>query len=256
MAQPVDRILTPEQLSSSDYRQQFVENLTDATDFATADSSLVLSTIPFMPIGDAFDDVPLYPVGVCQSFAYNEGLQGQFIPEIGSSRKVNASGTAMGSGQIQRLSIHGNSLVTALYKPTLLWIKNSKTLSKLLEKFSGEDTKWISGLKSQDINIFDDTIDDFVDRVIATGGMNSPLFKVPFGLVEIRRDPRQRVTAINYLEQCALRGDQAGLSAGQFQIAESLSFDYERKRPMKGLGPFAVSSDALIGIKLNENKQQ
>lgn len=254
MAQPVGRILTPEELNNSDYRNQFVENITDATDFATADSSLVLSTIPFIPPGDSFDTIPLNPVGVCQSFAYNEGIQGQFIPEVGSSRKVSASGTAMGSGQIQRLSMHGNSLITALYKPTIAWIKASETLSKLIDKLSGEDANWIAGLKAQDINLFDDGIEALTEHVVANGGMNSPLFKIPFGLVEIRRDPRQRVTAINFLEQCSLRGDQAGLQAGQFQIAESLSFDYERRRPMKGLGPFAVSSDVLIGMKLNENK--
>lgn len=255
MAQPTNRILTPSQLEGSDYRNQFVETITDATDFATADSSLVLSTVPFLPVGDAFDDVPLLPIGVTQSFAYNEGLQGQFIPEIGSSRKVSASGTAMGSGTIQRLALHANSLITALYRPTILWIKSSATLSKLLDKFSGEDANWIKGLNAEDINLFEASeVDEFVTRVVASGGFNSPLFKVPFGLVEVRRDPRQRVTAINFLEQCTLRGDQTGLSAGQFQIAESLSFDYERRRPLKNLGPFSLSTDELRGMTLNENE--
>jgi len=255
MAQPTGRILTPEQIANTDYRNQYVEHITDATDFATADSSLVLSTVPFLPIGDSFDDVPLYPVGVCQNFQYNEGLQGQFLPEIGSSRKIGASGTAMGSGSIQKLAIHGNSLVAALYRPALLWIKNSPSLSSVLDKISGEDAKWISGLKTQDINIFDIELDQYFQKVIATGGLNSPLFKIPFGLVEVRRDPRQRVTMITYLEQCSIRGDQSGLSAGQFQIAESLSFDYERRRPMKCLGPFALSSDDLIGITENSAKK-
>lgn len=255
MAQPTGRVLTPEQMEATDYRNQFVENVTDATDFATADSSLVISTIPFLPAGDSFDDVPLYPVGICQSFSYNEGLQGQFIPEIGSSRKIGGSGSTMGSGQIQRLSLHGNSLLASLYRPTVAWIKASKTLSKLLDKFSGENANWISGVKAQDISLFDESLDNYVQRVIAAGGLNSPLFKVPFGLLEIRRDPRQRVTAINYLEQCSLRGDQAGLSAGQFQIAEAVNFEYERKRPLKGIGPFVVSSDTLIGINLNDREE-
>lgn len=40
MAQISNNILSPEQLDGSDYRKQFVEMNTDATDFVTADSSL------------------------------------------------------------------------------------------------------------------------------------------------------------------------------------------------------------------------
>lgn len=42
MAQISNNILSPEQLDGSDYRKQFVEMNTDATDFVTADSSLTL----------------------------------------------------------------------------------------------------------------------------------------------------------------------------------------------------------------------
>ena len=64
MAQPTNNILTPEQLDGTDYRKQYVEIMSDATDFATADTSLVLATVPFLPVGDSFVDIPLYPVGI------------------------------------------------------------------------------------------------------------------------------------------------------------------------------------------------
>lgn len=248
MAQPTNKILNSKDLEATDYRKQFVEACTDATDFASADSSLLLATIPFLPVGDSFTDYPLYPIGIAQQFSYNEGLQGNFVPEIGSSRKSAASGTSMGSGSITRLAIHGNSLVASLYRPTLLWIASSPSLSTIQDKISGADKEWIQGLNTQNIDLFSSDIDDYVDRVIASGGMNSLIYKIPFGMIEIRRDPRQRVTAINFLEQCQLLGNQSGLSAGQFQIIEAMSFNFERVRPLKAIGPFALSKDALIGV--------
>ena len=248
MAQPTDKILTPDQLDGSDYRRQFIEVASDATDFVTADTSLILSTVPFLRPGDSFVDIPLYPVGITQQFSYNEGLPGQFLAEIGSSRKTGASGSASGSGMISRLAVHGNSLVAALYRPTLLWLNNTETLESVKDKIMGTDKEWIQGLNAQSIDLFSADVTEFVDRVIATGGMNSVLFKIPFGLVEIKRDSRQRVVQINYLEQCMLLGDQGGLSAGQFQVMDSMSFNYERKRPMKCVGPFSLSDDTAIGL--------
>lgn len=250
MAQPTNRVLTPTAVDSSDYRNQYVEVVTDATDYATADSSLVLSTLPFLAIGNSFSDIPLFPVGICQSFQYNEGLAGQFMPEIGSSRKLGASGTSTGSGMISRLSVHGNSLVAALYRPTLIWIAKTDTLSDVVNRLAGTDQKWIQGLNTaNDLNLFSADVDDYVTKVIAPGGMNAGIYKVPFGLIEIRRDVRQRVTAINYLEQCILLGDQNGLQAGQFQIVEGMSFSYERRRPLKAVGPFSLSEGDMIGAK-------
>lgn len=248
MAQPTDKILTPNQLDGSDYRKQFIEVASDATDFVTADTSLILSTVPFLRPGDSFVDIPLYPVGITQQFSYNEGLPGQFIGEIGSSRKVGASGSASGSGMISRLAVHGNSLVAALYRPTLLWLSATESLEDVKDKIMGTDKEWIQGLNAQALDLFSADVTDHVDRVVAAGGMNSALFKIPFGLVEIRRDARQRVTQINYLEQCMLLGDQGGLSAGQFQVMDSMSFNYERKRPMKCVGPFSLSDDTAIGM--------
>lgn len=248
MAQPTNNILTPEQLDGTDYRKQYVEIMSDATDFATADTSLVLATVPFLPVGDSFVDIPLYPVGVCQSFAYNEGLPGQMIPELGSSRKIAASGTSMGSGTVSRLALHGNSLEAALYRPTLMWIQSTDSLTELLDRIAGDDKAWIQGLNGQSISLFDADIDQYVDRVVSAGGLNSLLFKIPFGMVEVKRDPRQRVVAINYLEQCRITGTQAGLNAGQFQLMDSMSFEYERKRPLKSVGPFSLSDDTATGF--------
>lgn len=248
MAQPTNNILKSDQLSGTDYRQQFVEAVSDATDFTTADSSLLLSTVPFLQVGDSFSDVPLFPVGFAQQFSYNEGLSGQFIAEIGSSRKTGASGTAMGSGMISRLSIHGNSLAAALYRPTIAWILATDSLPDIIDRIAGDAKEWIQGLNAQSINIFDLDTSDRLDRVISSGGMNSLLYKIPFGLIEIKRDPRQRVTAINFLEQCMLLGNQSGMSQGQFQMIDSMSFNFERVRALKAVGPFALSDDTMVGL--------
>lgn len=250
MAQPSNRVINAEQLSKADWRNQFLEVATSPDDYASGETSLILATVPFLPPGDNFVDVPLYPVGLAQSFSYNEGINGQMVPEIGSTRKVNTAGTAMGSGTISKLIVHGNSLVASLYRPVLAFINSTETLSKLKSKLvgGGGSAEWIKGLVVQDVDLFSAELTDYVDRVIAQGGMNSILMKIPFGLVEVRRDPRQRVVAINFLEQCGMRGTQGGLNAGQFQMVDQFSFEFERVRALLAVGPFSLSSDTTLGL--------
>ena len=250
MAQPSTQVITADQLDKTNWKNQFLEVATSPDDFATGESTIIVSTVPFLAPGSNFTDVPLYPVGLAQNLAYSETVAGSMIPEIGSIRKTNTAGSSMGSGNITRLLIHGNSLIAALYRPTLQFIKNSQTLSPLADttSSSSNNINWISGLISDGFSLYDAATTEEIDRVVATGGMNSVLFKIPFGLAEIKRDPRQRVIAINYFEQCSLRGNQGGTSAGQFQVVESLSFEFERMRSLMGLGPFVLDNTNSTGV--------
>lgn len=248
MAQPTNYILSPEQLDATDYRKQFVEVGTHATDFVTGDTTLILSTVPFYPVGDSFSKMPLYAVGIAQQFSYNEGLPAQPVPEVGSSRRIIASGTASGNGMISRLAFHGNSLVAALYRPVLAFIQSTDSLNDIADRIVGTDKQWIQALNAQNLDLYSADMDAYVDRVIAAGGMNALLYKVPFGLVIVKRDPRQRATSINFLEQCILAGNQDGLSSGQFQVVDSFSFQFERMRPLKAIGPFSLSDDTTVGM--------
>lgn len=250
MAQPSSRIITSDQLAAADSKNYFVEVATLPVDFASAEHSFIFSTVPFLPEGLSFTDIPLYVLGATQNFSTNEGLPGQFIPEIGSARKVNTAGSAMGSGVISRLMFHGNSLVAALYRPTLQFIKNTETLSTLTDKImaSSNDIGWIKGLIVDGVDLFDVDLNTYVDRVVASGGLNSILYKIPFGLIQVKRDAKNEGLEIMYYEQCAIRGDHDGLSAGQFQLTDSISFDFERRRSLLAAGPFSISTTSTVGI--------
>lgn len=184
MAQPSNRIVNANMLDQADYRDQFIEMVTSPDDYASGESSLILATVPFLPPGMNFTDIPLYPVGLAQSFAYNEGISGQMMPEIGSSRKINTSGSAMGSGSISKLLVHGNSLAACLYRPALAFIKSTSSLAELSEKLIGNSSSgWVVGLITSGIDLFSADMTSYVDSVVAQGGMNSILYKIPFGLV-------------------------------------------------------------------------
>lgn len=250
MAQPSNRILTADTLAKGDYRNNFVEVATNPNDFATPDASLLLSTVPFLPAGDTFVDIPLYPVGLTQSFQWNEGVNGRMVPEVGSARKTQTVGTAAGNGSISKLIVHGASLVHSLYRPTVAFIKSTETLSNDSKKlFTGGDTAWIKGLAVAGVDLYDDdSLGEYLTRVISAGGMNSVLYKIPFGLIEVQRDAKQRVIAINYFEQCSIRGNNGGMNAGQPQMASSISFEFERHRTLLAAGPFGLSTEATSGI--------
>lgn len=251
MAQKSSVLMTAEYMDRTDWRTKFVEVNTSPDDFASADCSLILATIPFLPAGDHFVDIPLSLVGLTQNFGWSEGASGQMVPEVGSDRKINVTGTSMGSGSIARLHLHGNSLLTALYRPTLQWLKESKTLHDINTRTIAPIAApgWINALLSSNVDIYSSNdLSEYLDKVVATGGMGSPLFKMPFGLIDVKRDARQRVLSINFLEQCSLRGNQSGLSAGQFQLQESISFEFERVRPLMSAGPFSLSDSTIVGI--------
>lgn len=251
MSQPSNRVVSTQQIARTDYRKHFVEASTHPFDYGTADSTLILSTVPFLPPGYNHNEVECYPVGLTQNFSWNEGLSGQFVPEIGSARKVNAAGSAIGSGTIAKLVIHGPSLAASLYRPTFAFLKSFQTTNQLEERSvhdavvsSSASLDWIGGL----VSIAGETSNlNNIDKVIASGGMNALLYKIPFGLVEITRDAEQRVLSINYFEQCALRGSQGGVSAGQFQLIDSMSFEFERVRPLLSIAGFSVSDGTTVG---------
>lgn len=252
MAQPSNKILTEANLAKSDYRDQFVEVVTSPNDYATGDSSLILSTVPFLPEGDIFVDTPVYPIGLTQNFNWSEGLNGNFVPEIGSTRKVNTAGTASGSGSISKLIFHGNSLLASLFRPTFFFMSAVPELAAIRDKLmtSSSNQDWIKALAIQELDLFGAELGDAVDRVVAPGGMNALMYKLPFGLIELKRDAKQRVLAINYFEQCAIRGNQGGVAAGQFQQSDSISFDFERMRPLTTIGIFSLSADSAQGMKI------
>lgn len=240
-----NKVITAETLDTTDWRNQWIERETSANDFATGESTLLISTVPFLPGGDNFIDIPLYPLGLTQNFSYTEGIIGAMVPELGSSRKTNTAGSAMGSGTISKLLIHGNSLAASLFRPTFQFFATTETLSNLAYKVMSPsiDTEWIKGLLTSDIDIWSAELTEYIDRVVSGGGQNSLLYKMPFGLVEIVRDPKQRVININYFEQCGVRGTQGGVSQGQFQMIEAFNFEFERMRALSSFGPFNVSGD-------------
>ena len=251
MSQPSNRVVSTQQIARTDYRQHFVEASTHPFDYGTADATLILATVPFLPPGYNHNEAECYPVGMTQNFSWNEGINGQFVPEIGSGRKVNTAGTAIGSGTISKMVIHGPCLAASLYRPTFSFLKSFQTTNKLEERsvhdasVSGsESMDWIGGL----VSIAGETSNlENIDKVIAMGGMNALLFKIPFGLVEITRDAEQRVLSINYFEQCCLRGSQGGVSAGQFQLIDNMSFEFERVRPLLSIAGFSVSDSSTVG---------
>lgn len=254
MAQPSHKILNENNLAKGDYRDKFTEVVTSPNDFATGDSSLILSTVPFLPEGDTFVDTPIYPIGLTQNFNWSEGINGNFVPEIGSTRKINTAGTASGSGSISKLIFHGNSLLASLFRPTFFFMSAVPELKAIRDKIltSSSNQDWIKALAVQEFDLFGAELGDAVDRVVAPGGLNSLLYKLAFGIIELKRDPKQRVLAINYFEQCAIRGNQGGVGAGQFQQSDSISFDFERMRPLTTIGPFSLSSGAADGISIKD----
>jgi hypothetical protein len=249
MAGPSSKVITSSNIAQHDYRDKFLETVTHPNDFATADASLIFSTFPFLPAGTAFADIPLSLLGLTQNFNWNEGATTQYVPSVGTYRTLGVSGKAQGSGMISKLTLHGNSLVTALYRPTFAFMQAVTEFDNAADKiFSVDsDTDWIKGLLSADLDIYAAELDDLTNNVIATGGLDSLLYSIPFGLVAVKNDARNKTVAIDYFEQCLVMGVQDGMTAAQFQLSDSVSFGFERRRGLTVLGSFTLNGDSNQG---------
>ena len=249
MAQ-LDRLRTNEDnLNSHDFRDKHIETISHPNDFTTADATLLFSTYPFLPPGDSFNDIPLHLIGYVQQFGWNEGVPGVMLGELGSDRRSNTAGSSTGQASITRIQTHGNSLAAALYRPSFYYYMAHPSLDGIRRRLftGGGEPEWLKGLASDGVNMYTADLSDHLEKVIAMGSTNSLLYKLPFGIIAVRQDPKQRVTGITFFEQCALRSIQNSFSAGQFQIYDNVSMEYERSRPMLSVGDFMLSDADMVG---------
>ena len=248
--QPINMITTSKNMHKSDHRNNYQELLTHPFDITSGDATQIIATVPFLPAGEYFMNIPANMVGVCQQFGINETLPGTMLTHMGTSRKVGVSGNTQCMGSMTRLQIHGNSLVTALYRSTFYYILEHPELQHILNRLftTGAEPEWIKGINSNGFNPFSSDLSSHLDKVIATGSLTSMLFKFPFGLIIVKKDQKQRVTDIKFLEQCHIRGQNEGVSAGAFQMYDSLTFEFERVRPLTCFNNYSLSKQEAVGL--------
>lgn len=178
-------------------QMNWVERLRLATDFITADNTLIC-------IADHYlneDVTTLYPLGITQSFGYSESIPAALVPEIGSRRKRATLGTSQGG------SINISKMV-CLGKSTVNLLTEHGDKSGINPNFWSEED-WI-----------------------AMVGLNYDKVRTPIGLVVVEGTPDGRTYSAFMFEQCVLNGQSKAYQAGQHMVVDNLSLIYEQVVPL------------------------
>ena len=185
--------------SSQTPHYNWVERLRLATDFITADNTLICMADHWLH--DKVTNVT--PIGLTQTFSLSESLPGTLAPEIGSRRKRAIIGSSAG-GMIScsKLVVQGKS-------PIAILSKYGSTLGIDSNYWSEKD--WLAAI-----------------------GVNLDKLRTPMGIVVVEGDPAGRMYSAYMCEQCILNNQSRGYQAGGFLVVDNFSLMYEQIVPLWG----------------------
>lgn len=183
--------------SSNTPQTTWVERLRLATDFITADNTLICIADHFLN-----ENVTTFkPLGLTQSFGWSENIPGVLAPEIGSRRKRAIIGTSQGGGvNISKMVCMGPSPINVI--------------TQYGEKSGINPDFWSEK--------------DWVAMV----GMNYDKVRTPIGLVVVEGAPDGRSYSAYMFEQCILNGQSRAYQAGQHLVVDNLSLVFEQVVPL------------------------
>ena len=175
----------------------WVEQLRLATDLITPDNTLICMADHWLK-----DHVTtVTPIGLTQSFQFNESLPGTLQAEIGSRRKRAMIGSsAGGSVNISKMLVQGNSPIHVLSK-------YGKTLG--IDKNYWTEKEWTAAI-----------------------GLNLDKLRTPMGIIVIEGDPAGRSYSCYMLEQCICLGQSRGYQAGSFLVVDNFNLQFEQMVPL------------------------
>ena len=218
-------------LQSWRFQDHYVERVMDNAAYTSAhpDDTLVLAgparLTSVNTSAEGTTPGSLLAIGMLQQVAFSQGKSTQPVMAIGSGRSFFVSGKAQGQGQIMRMFVNGRNLLRVLYH-------NARAANVPVSQM--DDPAAVNNTSQFFINL------------------DSELYYIPFGLASIFRTKSHQFVGGFYSELTMIQSYNISFNAGGNQIAENVSFLFDR------LLPFASSEmtynvtqatlDAVIGF--------
>jgi len=196
-------------LTSWRFQDQYVERVMDNAAYTAAhpDDTLVLAGPSRLDAvsNSATDTVQsLLAIGMLQNVTFAQQKNTQPVMAIGSGRSFFVSGKAQGQGSMQRLFVNGRNLLRVLYH--------------------------VARAANLEVQNLDDKPANGVERKFYIN-LDSELYYVPFGLGTLFRTKAHDAVGGFYSELTMITQYQVGFQAGGNQIAEGVSFLFDRLMP-------------------------
>jgi len=198
-------------LESWRFQDQHVERTLDNAAYTSAhpDDTLVLAgpaRVDTVDTGNTSGSSiqSLLAIGMLQGAQFSQQKQTMPVQAIGSGRSFFVSGKAQGQGTLTRLFVNGRNLLRVLYH-------NANTRDLAVEQ-----------------------LDDPAARKASSKfyiNLDSELYLVPFGLGCVFRTKAHDFVGCFYSELTMINSYNVGIQAGTNQIAENVTFMYDRLMP-------------------------
>lgn len=191
------RSLTELVSSENAIHSTWVERLRLATDFITSDNTLICVADHWLH--ENVENVT--PIGITQSFSYNEALAATLAPEIGSRRKRAMVGSSQGGTiSIAKMLCMGDS-------PMKVIAQAGSAMGINADHWT--EKEWL-----------------------ALVGLNHDKLRTPQGIVVIEGAPDGRNYSAYMFEQCLLQGQSRGHQAGQHLVVDNFNMIFEQVVPI------------------------
>lgn len=180
-----------------------------------------------------------FPIGVVENFALAQNKQLQTLFEIGSDIRYFIPGRVINNCSLSRVLIDGPSLLKVMYGAYLdpAVAAGSATLTNTngpvdirystgLLQFGtrGDVTRRIKDLPGQDHMFLN---------------LASDLFNFPIGLLVMFKNSNDQLVAASYLEKCMVNAHNMNVNASSVLVAEAVSLQFDKVRPVNLLGTVA-----------------
>lgn len=187
----------------------------------------------------------IIPLGLIQSMGFNQNRQLQRLFEIGSKRAYFVPGRHFAGFSMSRVMFYGPSLMRMLYALAPISAQETPGIGPYGQKLNSDQndptatpivipTAYRSLFGNEPLRAapgFGGTAnEDNRDFYI---NLSSELFNVPFGLVLVFKDTRNRPYGAVYLEECLIETHGTGVDANSVVISETVSGQFDTVTPIQ-----------------------
>lgn len=214
-------------------------------EYLSSESTLVLagpSRYTHLNSAGGLTSNAIIPLGLIENFSVQQSRQVGRLFEIGSKRAYFVPGRLFANFTMGRVMFYGPSLMRMLY--ALAPVGSGKKLGPFGTQLNSDPDdaaqEGVATVTEYD-KLFQDTPLQSAPGYGGTEESNrdffinlaSELFNVPFGLILVFKDTRNRPYGAVYLEDCFIEGHNLGLNANSVVVSESVSGQFDSVTPIQ-----------------------
>lgn len=177
---------------------------------------------------------PLTAASVLEGFSGPESASPISVDAIGTSKRISASKYNGGSFNATRIEFDARNLGFLMYSFLIFKSDGSTLIDKIPKDFSPvKPSTWPINSDSPDENgPVIEYLEKNSDNQQKIVGLYQPIFRIPFGIAEIKVTPVGKIIESVYYENCFMLNQNHQVGANQVIVMTGVSGTFERRIPI------------------------